>query len=54
MKRHRDTENMADSICINLNPHCNFGPGSPSNMLTPIISHQDSPVDILDNIEKKV
>lgn len=54
MKKHKDTESMADSIGINLNSHLNFGVSNPPSALTPIIYHQSSPEDVLDNIEKKV
>lgn len=54
MKKHRDIESMSDSIGLNINTHSSFGPGSAASSLTPIMIHQDSPEDIMDNIEKKV
>ena len=54
MKKHRDIESIADSLGLNINSHSNFGPGSSPSPLIPIIIHQNSPEDIMDNIEKKV
>lgn len=54
MKKHRDIESLGDRIGINIGAHLNFGPGSSPAVLTPITVHQDSPEDVLDNIEKKV
>lgn len=53
-KRVRDIESVSDTLGIDLGSHMAFGIGKPPITLTPIISQQASPENIVDNIEKQV
>lgn len=53
-KRVRDIESAADTLGIDLGSHLAFGIGKPPINLTPILTQQATPENIVDNIEKQV